>query len=262
MANTNRLLLWAATICLMLPLSADAQNVLAQSGQWVTDQGEFLSSQEERLLSGRLAAYADSTSTQMVVVTVKDLGGMDAADYALQVGRAWGVGQEGSDNGLVFLVSRQERAVYISTGFGMEGAIPDVLAGRIVRGEVVPRFKEGRFYDGISRGIDALMLAAAGEYTADRGPSDEGVPIEIVIIILIAVVIIVIVVSAANDGDSGGGSRYRHRRGPVIIWGGGHSGGWGTGGFSGGGGGGFGGGFGGFSGGGGGFGGGGAGGSW
>ncbi|NNE71730.1 MAG: TPM domain-containing protein [Rhodothermales bacterium] len=241
---------------------AVAQNVIPASGQWVTDRGEFLSSSEESLLSARLAGYADTTSTQMIIVTLPSLEGQEASDYAIALGRAWGVGQGDRDNGVVILVSRDDRQLFIATGFGLEGAIPDVVASRIVRDIMIPRFREGRFYDGFSGAIDKLFLAAAGEYTADSSSSGDGIPFSVLVIIFIVVIIIILAVSAASDED-GGDTRRRHHSGPVIIWGGGH-GGWGGGRSGGGfGGGGFGGGgFGGFSGGGGGFGGGGAGGSW
>ena len=241
------------------------QDVIAPSGLWVTDLGEFLTDSEERLLSSRLAGFADTTSTQMIVVTLPSLDGAEASDYATALGRAWGVGQGDKDNGVVVLVSREDRQVHIATGLGLEGAIPDIIAGRIVRDIMIPAFRDGYFYDGISGAVDKLMLAAAGEFTVDASDSGDGIPIEFIVLAFIVIVIIVIAIAAAADEHDGdGGRRYRHRSGPVIIWGGGWNSGFGGGRGGGGfGGGGFGGGgFGGFSGGGGGFGGGGAGGSW
>lgn len=255
-------------VWILAALAVQAQDVIPASGQWVTDRGDFLSSSEESLLSARLAGYADTTSTQMIIVTLPSLDGREASDYAVALGREWGVGQGDRDNGVVILVSRDDRQLFIATGFGLEGAIPDVVASRIVRDIMIPRFREGRFYDGLSGAVDKLFLAAAGEYTADSPSSEDGIPFAVIVILVIVVIIIVLAISAAHDEDSTGGKRRRHHSGPVIIWGGGH-GGWGgssnRGGFGGGGFGGFGGGgggFGGFSGGGGGFGGGGAGGSW
>lgn len=248
-------------ILLTVPAAAQTPRVLAPSGQWVTDAADLLTPGEERLLSQRLAGFADTTSTQIIIVTVPSLDGAAPVDYAVALGRAWGVGQQGRDNGIVVLVAKAERQIYIATGFGLEGAIPDVLAGRIVRRLVEPRFREGRFYDGLSDATDALMLAASGEFDAlpaDRSP--DALPL--LALAFIVLVILILVFSAARHGGSGGGSggvRYRSRSGPVIIWGspgfGHRSGGFGGGGFGGGG-------FGGFGGGGGSFGGGGAGGSW
>jgi uncharacterized protein len=229
----------------------------------VNDLGDFLEPVEERALERKLRAYQDSTSTQIAVLTVQDLGGMEAQEYALEVGRVWGVGQEGEDNGVVFLISRAERQIRLEVGYGLEGALPDALASRIIREVVTPSFKQGQFFAGINAAVDLIMAAAAGEFeglpTTGRSRSDGG--IDPIFIYLAFIFIYFIITSIRNKG--GGKGRYRRgRRGdmPIIFWGGGmgHNRG---GGFGGGMGGGFGGGgFGGF--GGGGFGGGGAGGGW
>ncbi len=264
----------------MLGLTALAHGqqieVLPPSGQWVTDTADLLSPTEERLLTQKLAGYADTTSTQIIIVTVPSLNGVPASDYAVELGRRWGVGQQGKDNGVVILVSRDDRKVFIATGFGLEGAIPDAVAARIVRNILIPNFRQGRYYDGLSAAVDALMQAARGEYTADRTPNaSRGTGGPNLALIFILLIILFFFLSALRNGGGNDGDgwdeyddeddrkrrRRRRRRGhaPVIIWGGGfggrHHGGFGGGGFGG-----FGGG--GFSGGGGSFGGGGAGGSW
>nr|7TBR_A Chain A, TPM_phosphatase domain-containing protein [Rhodothermus marinus SG0.5JP17-172] len=138
--------------------------VIPPSGQWVTDLADLLTPAEERMLSRKLATYADTTSTQIVIVTLPTLNGVPAADYAVELGRRWGVGQKEYDNGVVILVAREEREVFIATGYGLEGAIPDALAGRIVRDIIVPRFRRGDFYGGLSAAVDAIIAAAQGEF--------------------------------------------------------------------------------------------------
>lgn len=264
-----------------------AQNVpvVTPSGQWVTDHAGMLSGADEDRLTKTLSEYAKQTSTQIIVVTVSNLGGSDIADYAIELGRVWKVGQAEHDNGAVILVAKDERKVFIATGYGLEGAIPDAVAGRIVREIVTPNFKQGRFYDGIAGAIDAMADAASGEYMpneivgdadnyADNYQRKVRIVVFLTLLVWLIVVIVVISVIRSNrnrrDDDDDGGSRRRRRRSrrpSIIVWGGS---GWSSGGgswgrSSGGGGGGFsGGGFsgGGFSGGGGSFGGGGAGGSW
>jgi uncharacterized protein len=254
-------------ICFVILVSgfetAGAQDagVLPPSGRWVTDQGGFFSQAEERRLDTMLRNYSDTTSTQIIVVTVQNLGGMDAAEYSVALGRRWEVGQEGKDNGLIILLSRDEREVYIATGYGIEGAVPDALAGRIVRNVMIPRFREGQFFDGVVDAISVMIAAASGEFDADSFQREErqqrGIPSGVVLIIII---LIVRVVSGIRHrrGGGGGGTRYRNDSLlPIILWsalGAGHrgGGGFGGGGFGGGG----------FGGGGGSFGGGGAGGSW
>jgi len=256
-------LLVMALIAVALPVRAQ---VPPPSKALVTDLGGFLEPVEERALERKLRAYQDSTSTQIAVLTIQDLGGMDAQEYALEVGRTWGVGQEGQDNGVVFLISRAERQIRLEVGYGLEGALPDALASRIIRDVVTPSFKQGQFFAGINAAVDLIMAAAAGEFEGlpDASSESSGGGIDPIIIYLAFVFIYFIISGIRNKG--GGKGRYRRgRRGdvPIIFWGGGlgHNRGGGFGGGSGGLGGGFGGGgFGGF--GGGGFGGGGAGGGW
>lgn len=235
---------------------AQGVDVISPSGQWVTDRADLLSSVEEQALTQRLRFYADTTSTQIVIVTLPDLGGEDIALYAAELGQQWGIGQQGQDNGVVILVSRDDRKVFIATGYGLEGAIPDAVASRIVREIVVPNFKQGRFYAGLAGAVEALIQAAAGEFTVERVPSSYR-PVQedndLFGLLFVVFIIVAFILSSMGRRGGGGGGRYHRRRGgpPVILWGGG---GFGSSG------GGFGGGFGGF--GGGGFGGGGAGGSW
>ena len=232
----------------------------------VIDRAGLLSPSERAGLNARLVAFADSTSNQIVVVIVPTLDGADPQQFATELGQQWGVGQGAKDNGVVFLVSTTDREVFIATGFGLEGAIPDAVAGRIVRNVVVPSFRQGQFYAGISQATDALMAAASGEYTAKptRDAPGDGVPFALIVVI--AIIVIAALSSRHEDDGRGGQRRRRSGMPPVIIFPGSFGGGRSSGGFGGGfGGGGFsggfgGGGFGGF--GGGGFGGGGAGGGW
>lgn len=222
----------------------------------VLDQGALLSPTEEQRLARKLTAFEDTTSTAIVVVTLQSLNGAPVSDYAIELGREWGVGQGDKDNGVVFLVSKGDRKMFIATGYGVEGALPDAIANRIVERVVTPAFRDGQFYTGIDRGTDAIIQATKGEYDASREPrsasSDDGTPMALIFTILILVYFVGRSFFRGGGGKGGRTSR-RHGGGPVVIWGGG--GGGGGGGFSGGGGG-----FGGF--GGGSFGGGGAGGSW
>lgn len=258
MWRAMRLLLFAAGMVLAGATGAWAQpvEILPPSGQWVTDRADVLTASEEQALTTRLRAYADTTSTQIIVVTLPTLGGADIALYTTELGQQWGVGQQDTDNGAVILVARDDRDVFIATGYGLEGAIPDAVASRIVRNILVPNFRQNRFYAGLSSAADALMQAAAGEYTADAPPmayEEEDSGDNATLIFILIIIAYFVVTGLRGGGRGGGGRRYRSRGGPpVIIWGGGGSGGFGGGGFGGGG----------FSGGGGGFGGGGAGGSW
>ncbi|HYE59012.1 MAG TPA: TPM domain-containing protein, partial [Rhodothermales bacterium] len=164
----------ASLILLLAALSAMAQpSVLPPSGQWVTDEAGLLSVQERSALSAKLRTYADSTSTQIVIVTLPSLEGADPAQYATELGRQWRVGGERLDNGIVILVSRDDRKTFIATGRGTEGAVPDVLATRIARNVMGPRFREGQFYAGLDEAVNVIISALQGEFQGEA-PQAKG----------------------------------------------------------------------------------------
>ena len=240
-----------------------AQNIPARPNppKLVNDFVGLLSKDQVDELEKKLVTYDDSTSNQVAVVIVGTLDGYEPVDYAVKLGREWGVGNKDFNNGVIILISTgadgSKQKVFIAPGYGLEGALPDITCKQIVDAELIPNLKSGNYYRGIDNAIDAIIKAAAGEYTAPKGyrnrgdgGSGKGVLFWVILFIIILVII--------NNRRGGGG--MMSRRGwrsnvPPIWWfpsGGG--GGWGGGGSSGGGG------FGGF--GGGSFGGGGAGGDW
>jgi uncharacterized protein len=236
-----------------LPSPAHLYNDLTKSASFLTKaQADYL----ERVL----VSFDDSTSNQIALVVVESLGGYTANEYATALGRKWEVGSQAFNNGVVVLISTGgedgNRDAYIAVGYGLEGAIPDVTADAILENELIPFFKEGNYFEGFKRTVDALKKAAAGEYKQPRrkrNSPEVGIPSIIFVIILILISLL---------ASRGGGGTMINRRGH-RGWTGGTwmGGGWGGGSSWGGsGGGGFGGGFGGF--GGGSFGGGGAGGKW
>ena len=233
----------------------------------VNDFAGMLKPEEVNILEQKLVAFDDSTSTQIVILTVPTLDGYDKADYGQRVAQKWGVGQKGRNNGVLILIkpktadSRGE--VQISTGYGLEGAIPDLLSGEIVDREILPSFRNGNYYEGLDKATNTMMSLARKEFSASdyhnkaKKSSGKNIPFGLVIFIVF------IIIAMVSRGS--GGSNNKHiGTGGLPFWmlmgmmnsGRGSSGSWG--GFSGGsnGGGGFGG-FGGGS-----FGGGGAGGSW
>ena len=264
--RTERLGLASLTLFILqsITISVSAQ-VIAPTGEWVTDRAGLLSSSEIQSLSAMLAGHQQSSSTQIVIVILDDLDGRDASSYAFELGDSWGVGQAGVDNGIVLLVSVGDRQVFIATGYGVEGSVPDVIAGRIIREIITPSFRQGRYFEGLQSAVDALIEATQGQVPSRLVESPAASPDArriIFILFVIAIVMIVFLVIRRMGSDEDGPDRpHRRRRGsawPYIIWGGGFSHGSGrSGGFGGGGGG-----FGGFGGGGGSFGGGGAGGGW
>lgn len=233
----------------------------------VNDFTNTLSSAEQTALERKLVAYNDSTSTQIAVVLLGSVGQYDISDYSFQLGEKWGIGQEGKDNGLLILAAMKDRKVFIATGYGMEGAIPDALARRIVDNVIVPSFRREAYYEGLDQAASMIIKLASGEYDAEdiEKKGNHGGAI-FFILFFIVVFIILPLLKNRNDNDNhmggrGGGVDLFTTLMLMNLLGGGRRGGGGFGNFSGGGGSfGGGGGFGGF--GGGSFGGGGAGGSW
>ena len=194
------------------------------------------------------------------MVIVSSTNDYDPVDYAVKLGRTWGVGDKNFNNGVIFLVAKDDHKIFIAPGYGLEGAIPDITCKTIVDNEILPRFKEENFYAGIDSGVNSIMLAARGEYKAPAGyhqKSGAGSGF-LVILVIIGFIVLMLFISGRGGGGGGGYMSRRGYWGGPILWGaaGALLGGGGGGSGSSGGGGGFGG-FGGGS-----FGGGGAGGSW
>ncbi len=228
----------------------------------VNDFTNTLTPDQVATLERRLVAFDDSTSNQVAVVIIDDLGNYDVADYNLELARKWGVGGAEFDNGVVLLIAKKNRKLNIATGYGVEGALPDVTASHIIQDVIVPNFRGDDYYRGISEGVEAIIKAIEGKYKVPRNRESGKGPGVLPFIIIVLIVLFIM-----SRGGGGRGGQYSSRRGtrgldPFII---GHilgslGSGRGGGSFGGGGFGGGGGGFGGF--GGGGFGGGGASGSW
>jgi uncharacterized protein len=222
----------------------------------VNDYTNTLTSYQKEALENKLYRYDDSTSNQITVVVVKSSGNYSIEDAAIELGRSWGVGSKDFNNGVVVLVAIEDRKTTIQVGYGLEGAITDLVAKSIIDNTVLPNFKQGNYYRGLDEATNDLIKAAAGRYKAPAGYSSRGGKKGMSVWTIIVILIILGVIFGAGGNTTGGGmmSRrgYRGWWGPTWTSGGGDGGGW-----SGGGGGG---GFGGF--GGGSFGGGGASGSW
>ncbi len=200
----------------------------------VNDTAGLLSPGARQQVESFLAGFARSDSTQIAVLTVPSLEGEDLEGYAIRVAQSWGIGQKGKDNGALLLVAKEERAVRIEVGYGLEDRLTDLLAGRIVDQEIVPRFKTGDFDGGVKAGVQAMVEATRGAYTGDPAARQkkQRFPYEALIWLLFL---------GPGILRMFAGGRGSHRRGGFYGGGGGFGGG-GGGGFGGFGGGGFGGG--------------------
>ncbi len=153
--------------CLVLP--ATALDVPPPKG-YVTDIAGMLSAKTEDELERYLRSFEESDSTQITVLTIPSLEGEALEEYTLRVAESWGIGQKGRDNGALLLIARDDRQVRIEVGYGLEGRLTDLLAGRIIDNEITPRFKRGDFDKGVSAGVVAMTQAVRGEYQG-KGPS-------------------------------------------------------------------------------------------
>lgn len=219
----------------------------------VNDFTGMFTPQQQAALERKLRNFNDTSSTQIAIATIPSLKGYAPNDYAQRLAEKWGVGQKGKDNGILLLIkpkTRDEKGqVAIAVGYGLEGVVPDAIASRIIRNEVIPAFQNNQYYAGVDKATNVLMDLSGGEYTADqyaRRTDDGGLAW---LLIPFGIIFLLPWFVKRKHGYTTGS---QGRGGvPPIFWGGGFGRG---GGFSGGGG------FGGF--GGGSFGGGGASGSW
>jgi uncharacterized protein len=244
-------------------LYAQSTNELPQKPVgMVNDFGNLLTNQEEAILEQKLRYYRDTTSNVIAIAVLNNLAGLPREEAATYLFNTWQMWEAERYNGVLILISVQDRELQIEVGYGLEGAIPDVMANRVVQDILVPALQSGQFYQGLDRATSALMQLASGEYEAveNARSSEKGFPIDL----LILVALILFFIFSKGRGGRGGGRTIGAM--DVLLWSsllnsprgrsGFGGGGFGGGGFGGGG-------FGGFSGGGGfGSGGGGAGGSW
>lgn len=253
-------------VCLLFAQLGFAQFDIPEKPSFQTsvyDYANLLNPLEKKQLEEKLVRYSDSTSTQMVVITVETLKNEDPMVLATNWAQKWGIGQAKEDNGVIILVGKNERKIAIMPGYGLEDRLTAGIGGEIIRNIIVPEFKAGSYYNGLDKGADALVDVFKGKYKGER-KSNKSKGIPILPIIIVVIILLVLISRRKNNGGNSGNSGGGHSLLDVIILSslGRNSGGGGFGGFGGSSGGGFGGG--GFGGGfgGGGFSGGGSSGSW
>ncbi len=183
----------------------------------VNDFTGTLTADQAGALEQKLYRYDDSTSNQIAIVIIPTTGDYPIEDVALRILRDWGVGNKNTNNGLVILIAKDDRKIRIETGYGLEGAIPDITAKSIIDNDITPAFKEGNYYRGLDNATESIIKAAAGEYKAPKGYSGrkvKGVGLGAGIIFLIILFIII----AKIGGRGGGGGGMMSRRGYGDFW--------------------------------------------
>lgn len=177
--------------------------------RFVNDFAHMMSPEEDAQLEQKLRAFEEATSNEILVITVTSIGDYDISDYAIKLGKQWGVGKSGKNNGVVIIASLQEHKINISTGKGLEGALTDLTSGRIIRNEMVPQFKAGYYYNGFVKGVDAVIAATKGEYKGEKREQKQHLPVTALIILVIVIVFILRIFR----GGGGGGGNYMSGRG-------------------------------------------------
>ena len=159
---------------LFLPLfsSAYALDVPKLQG-YVNDYGNMISQSVRTELENELKSFEQTDSTQIVILTIPSLEGEVVEDFSIKVAESWKIGQKNKDNGVIFLVAKQERKIRIEVGRGLEGRLTDLMAGRIIDLVVKPRFKRGDFDGGFMAGISALIDVTRGEFKADGNDGQQ-----------------------------------------------------------------------------------------
>ncbi len=227
-----------------------------QQAHSVYDYAKMLSPEERRMLETKISKYYDSTSTQIVIATVNKVND-DISLYATEWAHKWGIGQKEKGNGIFILIAKDNRKITIRTGYGVEHLLTDALTRRIIENDIIPYFKNGKYYEGLSLAVDAIIKVMAGEYKNEEDIIREKSNLENLVWGFIILIFLIIFLSlffkgldSGNGGGSGSGGSWRSS-GPIIFtgsgsnswggssgggsWGGGFSGGFGGGGFGGGG---------------------------
>jgi uncharacterized protein len=141
---------------------------------YVNDYAGMISPEAKGELTRELAAFEKTDSTQIVVLTVPSLEGGEIEDFGIRVADSWKIGQKGKDNGVIFIVAKQERKMRIEVGMGLEGRLTDLMAGRIVDLVVKPRFKRGDYDGGFIAGVSAIIDATRGEFKSEGNHVQQG----------------------------------------------------------------------------------------
>lgn len=173
----------------------------------VTDFTMTLNQEETQALEQKLRAYADSTSSQIAIVVVKNIGDYEMNQYATELAMKWGIGQKGKNNGILILWATGIRKIYIATGYGMEEKVPDIIAKRIVDQIIKPNFKLGQYYQGLHLATDEIIARMSGQFEGDTVEGDGEFPFILIFVLIIFLVILTSIIKR----NGGRGNRFNDR---------------------------------------------------
>ena len=228
----------------------NGQNIIERTNPpvLVTDLAGVLSPEQKQALENKLVALDDASSNQIAVVILPTLDGNPIEEYATKLFRTWGIGNKKSRNGVLLLIAIQDKKIRIETGYGLEGAIPDITANSIIDNDVKPAFRQQAYYEGIDKATDDIAKAAVGEYNVKRERRTKGKGSNPLLFVLILFIIVAILGKKGGGGSNIGGGGFSDIATGMLLgsllggggrsgggdWGGGGGGGGGFGGFGGG----------------------------
>ena len=156
-----------------LPVTAYGLDVPRLQG-YVNDYAGMISPSAKSKIEQELKAFEQSDSTQIVILTISSLEGGNIEEFGIKVAETWKIGQQVKDNGILFIVSKQDRKIRIEVGRGLEGKLTDLMSGRIIDRVIKPRFSEGDFDGGFIAGVSSMIDATRGEFKAEQRPTERG----------------------------------------------------------------------------------------
>ncbi len=172
----------------------------------VYDYIGLLSKGEKATLEQKLIKYSDTTSTQIVVAIVASTKGEEIGYLATNWAHKWGIGQEKEDNGVFILVAQKDRKITIRTGYGVEHLLTDYTSRQIIEYNIVPNFKQGRYFAGLNSAVNSIFKVLAGEFKGTRQTSSSFDPTMLIFFVML--IIFILLISRGNKGNRGG-KNYR-----------------------------------------------------
>lgn len=139
-----------------------------QPFRYLNDYTHTLTQQQQQAIEQQLVSYSQKTSSQIAVVMIPSTGGVEIADYAFTLGDRWGIGRKKLNNGVLMLIAKNDHKIFIATGQGLEGALPDAFLGKVIRQVITPAFRENRYATGIHDGLQYIMAASQGEFKPEQ----------------------------------------------------------------------------------------------
>lgn len=196
-------------LCFFSFLNAEAQYDIPEKPSFIPpiiDSTNTLNTQQHKLLYNKLKVYSDSTSTEIFTIIIPTIKGENIGLLAAEWGQKWEIGQADKDNGIFVLLAKDDRKIWISTGYGVEHLLTDAMTKRIVERDIIPYFKTNDYYGGLNRGIDAIFEVLTGTYKGTPRNNNSEFPAGLFFFVFVIFIFIIIAISnrKRGGGSSGG----------------------------------------------------------